>query len=175
MRSSVLIIRGILAFVLGLILVFWPGETLDVLLIFFPIFVIIDGISAIIIGSKASKEGMLQSFIPMGILEIVIGILIFFWPDLTIYAFVFIMALWAFVLGFGELVIAFMDKMIKPASRWLFAIAGIFTIILGVLVASYPFATTLILLWLFGLFFMIYGILLFIAGLWASSHAKSNT
>lgn len=170
MSPWILVIRGILAFVLGLLLVIWPGATLSVILILFPIFAIIDGTSAIIIGTRTAKEGKWLSFIPMGILEIMIGVFVFFWPAATVVAFVYLMAIWAFVLGLSELFIAFGDKEMNPTARGLYAFGAIVTVILGVAVLIYPLATSLLLIWLFGLFFLVYGLILFIAGLWLRSH-----
>lgn len=170
MNPTVLILRGILAFVLGLVLVIWPGASLEVILILFPIFAIIDGASAIIIGSR-SKDGRYLSFVPMGILEILIGFFVFVWPDLTITAFVFLMAIWALVLGLSELFIAVADDKLASGTRWLYALGAVITLILGILVVTYPLMTSLVLIWLFGLYFLVYGVLVFIAGSVVSSRA----
>jgi len=175
MKPSVLIWRGVLGLVLGLILVAWPGATLSTILILFPVFAIIDGTCALIIGANTAKEGRWYSFIPMGILEILIGIFVLIWPGITITAFVFLMALWAFVLGLGEFFIAIVDTALKATTRWLYAIAGIITFVLGVLVMIYPIATSVAVIWLFGVYFVIYGILVGSTGIWLSSKVKEKT
>lgn len=175
MNASVLILRGALAFILGLLLAVWPGATLTVLLVFFPIFVILDGVGTIMIGSRTAKEGRWLPFIPMGILEIIIGIFVLVWPSITVVTFALLMALWAFVLGLGEFFLALADDKLHTSTRWLYAVAGVITFILGIVVLSYPLATSLIVIWLMGLFFLVYGIILFCAGLWLSTqHKKLN-
>jgi len=163
MNPAVLTIRGILAVVLGLLLVFWPGASLEVILILFPIFAFIDGISAIIIGNRSPKGHPWRAFIPMGIIEILIGILVLFWPQATITAFVYLMAIWAFVLGALEIYIASRDKT-STAAKWIYYVGAIITFVLGILVIIYPIMTSLIIIWLFGLYFLVYGLILFIAG-----------
>ncbi len=172
MYSWTLALRGILAFLLGMILIIWPGGTLDVLLVLFPIFVIIDGGGAIIIGSKTAGEGRWLSFIPMGVLEIMLGVIVFAWPSITITVFVLLMALWAFVLGLGEFFLAIADRKLSVPVQWLYVAGGVFTTVLGVLMLIYPLSTSLAVIWLIGLFFLVYGILLFTAGIWASAHYK---
>lgn len=170
MHPFVLILRGVIAFILGLVLVLWPGATLTVLIVFFPIFLLIDGIGAIVIGRRNAKEGKWLSFVPMGILEIILAFLVYLWPDLTVVAFAFIMALWAFVIGLGEFFLSIADKDINPFARLLFAVGGIITFVLGIVVLAYPLSTSLAAIWLFGVFFLVYGVLVFVAGLWASMH-----
>lgn len=165
MNPTVYILRGLFAFILGLILVIWPASTLEIILILFPIFAIIDGTSAILIGSRTIKQGKWLSFVPMGILEIFIGIFVFIWPQATLEAFTLLVALWAFVLGLGELFTAFSDHAMKNDIKWLYGIGGILTVILGVFVIIYPIITSVALMWLFGLFFLIYGFTIFIVGI----------
>lgn len=168
------VIRSILAILLGLVLILWPGATLAVILVFFPIFVMIDGFSAIVIGMHTAKEGKWLSFVPMGILEILIGVFILFWPDLTITAFIFLMALWAFVLGLGEFFIAIADDKLKPVFRILYAVGGVLTFVLGICVISYPLMTSAVLIWLFGVFFLIYGFLAFLVSLWLMFNGETK-
>ena len=175
MNPLSLVLRGVLAFILGIILIVWPGSSLSVLLILFPIFVIIDGISAIIIGASTAKEGKWLSFIPMGILEIFISIFVFIWPDVTVYAFVLLIALWAFVVGLGELFLAIFDDMLKTGARLLYGLGGAITFALGISVLIYPLITSLVLLWLFGMFFLIYGVFLLVIGLLALHHIPHSS
>lgn len=165
MNPIVYILRGLFAFILGLILVIWPASTLEVILILFPIFAIIDGTSAILIGSRTIKEGRWLSFVPMGILEIFIGIFVFIWPQATLEAFVLLMALWAFVIGLGELFTAFSDHTMKNNTKWLYGVGGMLTVILGIFVVIYPIITSITLMWLFGLIFLVYGFSIFVIGI----------
>lgn len=174
MGSSVYILRGVLAFVLGLILLMWPGATLEVILILFPIFAIIDGIAAILIGERTYKQGKWFYFIPMGIFEIIIGLLLFVFPNMIFSAFLLLMAIWAFLLGLGELFVAFSADDFEPELKWCHIIGGILTIILGISVLVYPIATSIIFLWLFGVFFVIYGIMVFIVGMSFLSRSASK-
>ena len=174
MNPLILVLRGVFAFVLGLLLVIWPHAALEIILILFPIFAIIDGLTAIMIGWRTAKEGRWLSFIPMGILEIMIGIFVFLWPNATVTAFVYLLAIWAFVLGLSELLIAINDKQLSPNSRWLFGIGAVITLLLGASVVMYPIVTSLVILWLFGLFFLVYGVLIFGVGMWVSTHLNET-
>lgn len=166
MSATSLILRGAVAFFFGLILVIWPSLSLEVILVLFPLFVIIDGIGAIMIGRKNLKNNRWTALIPMGILEILVGIFVLIWPGITVTVFVFLMALWALVLGISEFVIAFSAE---KGTRLLFGICGVITFILGILFLAYPLSTSVVIMWLVGLYFLIYGVFIFSSGIWLSS------
>lgn len=163
-----LIVRGLLAFLVGLVFIIWPGATLLLVLILFPFLVVVDGIFAIVIGVKSTQRSGLHYLIPIGVLEIVIGILILFWPSITVVAFAFIMGLWALVVGICEIIVSLADKEMKKGARLPFLLVGIITIILGILILFYPLNTAEVLVWLMGVFFLCYGVLVFFMGYFAS-------
>jgi uncharacterized membrane protein HdeD (DUF308 family) len=62
-----------------------------------------------------------------------------------------------------ELVFAFRANQ-DSAIRWMFAISGILSLILGILILARPVAGTLVIIWIIGAYAVLAGILLIILG-----------
>ncbi|MFC1721830.1 HdeD family acid-resistance protein [Patescibacteria group bacterium] len=149
--------RGIIAMAFGVIAIIWPGITLNVLVILFAIFAIVDGaaavITAIVTGRKNERW---WSLVLEGIVGLVVGALILIWPDITLLVFIYLIAIWAIVTGLFEIVISFSLKDMKSA-RWFMLIAGIISLVLGVLIFFYPKAGLVVIAWLIGIYALVFG------------------
>lgn len=167
MSPWTMVVRGILASVLGLILLIWPGATLLILMVFFPLFVVADGIAAIVMGCREDKW-KLYSLRSMGVLEIIVGLIVLVWPGITITAFAILMGVWAFVVAAAEFYMSTRVMQLKPMTRTFYVLGALATIVIGVLIVVYPLVVAEILIWLMGLFFLVYGAVLFFGGYWAA-------
>lgn len=170
-----LVVRGIVALIFGLLLVLWPGLTIATLILLFAAFAIIDGIMIIIMAMVDRKRGpMWTSFIPLGIVGIVLGILILVWPGMTLLILIYLIAAWALISGIGQIVNAFAVKNVGGGVKTLLVIVGLLTVILGVLIFIYPISTTAILIWILGFYLLIYGIFAMLTGFWLNSANKKT-
>ncbi len=98
-----------------------------------------------------------------GITGIVIGIATFIWPGITGVVLLYIIASWAVVSGIFEIIAAIgLRRQIE--NEWLLILAGIASIIFGILLAIWPTAGALAILWLIGGYAIFFGILLLILG-----------
>jgi hypothetical protein len=90
------------------------------------------------------------------------------WPVITVLVFVYLIAAWSIVSGALMAVAAF--RLHHTHGRWLMAIAGVFSIIFGVLVALSPIAGALVLtLWL-GAYALVFGVMLVALGFRLRTH-----
>jgi len=157
--------RGIIAVLFGLAALFWPGLTLLVLVYIFGAFALIEGIIAIY---HAFQERSTQSnwwmLLLEGIAGVILGILVFIWPAITSLVLLYLIAAWAFITGIIELVAAFTTGM-----GWLLALAGVLSILLGIVLFARPVAGVLALVWLIGIYAIIWGIILIIRAFQARS------
>ncbi len=88
--ASLLVIRGIVGLVFGLIAFAWPGITIAALVLIFGFFAIIDGVTNLIIGlTRRATHGRSWVTAIQGIVGIAAGVLTFFWPGVTAIALVF--------------------------------------------------------------------------------------
>src|SRR3970040_820848 len=77
-------VRGVVAVIFGVLALIWPGQTLQALVLVFGAFALVDGIFAVIAGIAA--RGYFDRWWAVlleGVVGIVIGLLTFFWPNIT--------------------------------------------------------------------------------------------
>ncbi len=155
----VIALGGLLGILFGLIALVWPQVTLLALVYVFAAFAVADGLLTLYFSIATHKQderwGMLAA---SGIVEIVLGVLIFIWPQITAQVFVFLVAAWAIMTGIFEVVAAteFRDVI---SDGWLLILAGILSVAFGVLLIVYPSAGAISLVWIIGLYAMVAGIL----------------
>lgn len=153
-----LLFRGIIAILFGILALGWPGKTLLLLIILFGAYAIVDGVANIfsaIRGRSLHNWGLL---LVEGIVSILAGIVAFVWPGLTALAFVYVIAAWAIITGVTEMVAAFSTRM-ATGTDWLLVLAGVASIIFGVLIAIQPQLGLLAVIWLIGIYAIIFGVL----------------
>jgi uncharacterized membrane protein HdeD (DUF308 family) len=157
-------VRGFLALIFGILVLAWPGVSLLIFAIIFGAYVFVDGIFTLVaaVNYKAGAGRRTWLFI-RGIAGIIVGLITFFWPAITALALVILIAAWALVTGVMELVFAFRANQ-DSAIRWMFAISGILSLILGILILARPIAGMLVIIWIIGAYAVLAGILLIILG-----------
>ena len=153
-----LLLRGIAAIVFGILAIIWPGETIIVLVYLFGVYAIIDGI--LNIGASLRSRAMHGWWFMLieGIVSVLAGIIAFVWPVLAAFVFLLVLAAWAIITGIVEIVGAFSHPEHFSHDWWL-AIAGVVSIILGVLLAFRPIAGLLAVIWFIGIYAIVFGIL----------------
>ncbi|MGB8706861.1 MAG: HdeD family acid-resistance protein [Dehalococcoidia bacterium] len=157
-------LRGLIALIFGIMVLAWPGVSLFILAIIFGAYVFVDGIFTLVaaVNYKAGAGRRTWLFI-RGIAGIIVGLITFFWPPITEIALVLLIAAWALVTGVMELVFAFRANQ-NTAIRWMFAISGILSLILGFLLLARPIIGALVIIWVIGAYAVLAGILLIILG-----------
>ena len=157
-------LRGFIALIFGILVLAWPGVSLFILAIIFGAYVFVDGIFTLVaaVNYKAGAGRRTWLFI-RGIAGIIVGLITFFWPAITALALVILIAAWALVTGFMELIYAFRANQ-DSAIRWMFAISGILSLILGALMLAQPLLGALVIVWVIGAYAVLAGILLIILG-----------
>jgi uncharacterized membrane protein HdeD (DUF308 family) len=89
-------------------------------------------------------------------------------------ALLYLIAAWAIVTGIFEIIAAvrYADQM---DNEWMLGLAGLLSILFGVLLVIRPGAGILTVLWIIGAYAVVFGILMVIAGLRARSHVDTTT
>jgi len=157
-------LRGFIALIFGIMVLAWPGVSLFILAIIFGAYVFVDGIFTLVaaVNYKAGAGRRTWLFI-RGIAGIIVGLITLFWPAITELALVLLIAAWALVTGVMELVFAFRANQ-NTAIRWMFAISGILSLILGFLLLARPIIGMFVIIWVIGAYAVLAGILLIILG-----------
>jgi uncharacterized membrane protein HdeD (DUF308 family) len=161
----VLALRGLAGVIFGVLTFLWPGITLFVLVVLFGAYALVNGIFSFMLAAKAPKGyPNFGSLILAGIFGILAGLITFFWPGITAFSLLIVIAAWAIVNGIMEIYYAIkLRKEIK--GEWLLALAGILSVIFGALLLLNPFVGALVLVLWIGSFAVVFGILLMILAL----------
>jgi uncharacterized membrane protein HdeD (DUF308 family) len=160
----VFVLRGIVAILFGILAFVQPGITLTVLVLLFAFWALFDGVLALIgsVGAAQAKEPW-WPLVFIGLLGIAAGILTLRWPNITVLALFLAIAFWAIFRGILEIIAAVRLRELIQSEGWLI-LAGILSIAFGVLILAYPEAGLLSVIWLIGLYAVLYGIAMLILG-----------
>jgi uncharacterized membrane protein HdeD (DUF308 family) len=168
-------LRALAAILLGIIAIALPGPTLAAIVIVFGIYAIADGILAIIAAVRGfRKKERWGAMLLQGLVGLIAGAIAIFWPGIGALALTYLVAAWALVTGAFEIAAAIrLRKAIK--GEWLLLLAGLLSIVLAVLVAIFPGAGALTLVWWLGAYALAYGVVSLVLALrvrtWTRAHA----
>jgi uncharacterized membrane protein HdeD (DUF308 family) len=155
-----LLLRGLVAVVFGIICFAQPGISLASLVLVFGVYCLADGILGVwtaISGGKDNEHRWL--LLLWGLLGIGVGVLTFMAPGLTALALLFYIAIWAIATGVLEIVAAIRLRK-EIDNEWLLLLSGIASVAFGVLLVARPGAGALTVLWLIGAYAFVFGVLL---------------
>ena len=161
----VLLLRGLLAILFGVLTFARPAITIVILVAFWGAYALVDGIFEVIAGIRA-KWG---SLVFLGILGIAAGIATFLWPGITALVLLYIIAFWAIVAGVMQIAAAIRLRR-EVTGEWLWILSGVCTVILGALLIARPGAGAVSLVWLIASFAIAWGVLLVILSFRLKAH-----
>lgn len=96
-----------------------------------------------------------------GIVTLILGALVVARPKDTIYAFAIVVGIWLFVAGLFRMVVAIADSEDTAGTRWLIAVLGLLSVIIGILFLRHTQQTVTTLAFLIGLFWVVGGLIEF--------------
>ncbi len=150
-------LRGVFAIVFALIAFFWPGATLLSFVLFFSAYMLVDGAFGIVSGIRAASSGQRWGLLILeGILNILVGIVAFIMPGLTVLFFVTLMAVWSLITGVLMVVAAF--KLNPDYGRGWLIFSGIVSVLFGIALLIAPLVGAVVLTWWLGAYALVFGI-----------------
>jgi uncharacterized membrane protein HdeD (DUF308 family) len=167
------LLRGVLAIFFGSMALFWPAVTFATLIILMGAYLFIDGVFSVFGAVRARKYNENWRVILLsGICGIILGFLTFTNP-LALGAFVvYLVAFWAIFVGLMEIILAIRLREKIQGEGW-YILAGIVSIIFGVLFLINPIAAAVTLTWMFGFYAVVAGILLISLAVRLRKHNRS--
>jgi uncharacterized membrane protein HdeD (DUF308 family) len=157
-------IRGVLGVVFGLIAIFQPGATMLSLVLVFSAYAFVDGIFAIVGSVRAARQHQRWGLLVLeGIVNIIAAAIAFLWPAITVVSFVFVVGIWAVLLG-GWMLGAAPRLNVDHGRLWL-VLGGLASVIYGALLVFAPFIGALVLTWWLGAYAMVFGFALIAAAI----------
>jgi uncharacterized membrane protein HdeD (DUF308 family) len=155
--STSLVVRGVLATIVGIIAIAWPNVTVLALVILFAVYAFMDAGLELARSFSSRDAGPVFGHLLLALIDIAAGIVALVWPGPTALVLVIVVAAWALVSGFFELVAAFGSGE-TAGTRAMFILAGLVSIAFGVVLAARPNIGAITLALLFGLYCLIFGV-----------------
>ena len=152
-----LLLRGILALVFGLLCLVYPGVTLIVMTIMFGAYALVDGIFALASSiSMAKGRPRWWSTLLEGIAGIILGLFILIWPGITVFGLLYLIGVWAIITGIFEIMAALRLRQ-HFTNEWLLILSGAASVIFGLLILVIPRAGALAVVWWIGTYAIFFG------------------
>ncbi len=154
--STSLILLGILAVIVGILAIAWPGVTILALVILFAIYAFADAGLQTARAFSRRTAGPVFGHLLLALISLAAGVVALVWPGPTAFVLVIVVAAWALVGGVVEVVAGFGGGE-TAGTRALFIISGLVSVAFGILLFARPGVGAVTLALLFGLYSMIYG------------------
>lgn len=166
--------QGILAVVLGILMIASPGATLITIAIFVGVWMIIDGISMIIhavMSSGSTAERVMLGL--FGVLGVLIGGFAAWNPIATVGAFAILVAVWFIVAGVREIVLAVRIRK-EITGEWFLIVSGALAVVFGLVALFWPGLALVTLIWLISVGAILFGILMIVSAFAIRRPTKSG-
>ncbi|MEN3267528.1 HdeD family acid-resistance protein [Pseudonocardia sp.] len=153
---TVIVVRAVLAVAFGLVALFWPGLTVLALAIAFGIYAILEGVASVIDAVRNRDRSRWWLGLLGGLASVVAGVLALIWPGVTALVLAILVGIWAVVAGAAQIATAYRLRM-AGGRIWLLALAGVLSVIAGIIILVWPGAGAIGLAVLLGVFAVVYG------------------
>ena len=160
----VVVLRGGLAILFGVLAILWPNLTIEALILLFGAYALVDGVFSSVAALTNTGEARRWWLLFEGLVGIIAGILTFMWPGLTAIALLFVIAAWAIITGIFEIMAA-IELRREITGEWLLIANGILSVIFGVFIAFFPGAGALGVIWMIAVYAWIFGVVMVALGL----------
>jgi uncharacterized membrane protein HdeD (DUF308 family) len=158
------IIRGLVAVAFGVLAFLAPTWGTAVLVALFGAWALVDGVTGLVGGIRSrGRDRSWWLSILEGIVGIIAGVFAFLFPVAAAGALILIIAAWAIVTGAFEIMAAIRLREQIKGEFWL-GLAGVASILYGVVIFLFPAAGALSIVWLIGSFAIAFGVFLLILG-----------
>ena len=131
---GLILLRGILAIIFGVLAFVWPGITLISLVLLYGAFAFMDGILAIAAAVRGGLPAPRWWLALIGIFGIAAGILTVLWPQITALVLLLFIAGWAIATGIMQIIGAIKLRE-EIDDEWLLIAGGVLSVVFGVLLA----------------------------------------
>lgn len=160
----VIALRGVVAMLFGILALAWPGLTMEVLVLWFGIYVFLDGIFGVVSSYRAAVHHQRWWLILLdGLCGVFLGIYSFVAPGAMALILTMLIGAWALVTGIFEMGAALTAPWGR-VGKWTLGLAGLFSVLVGILMFWNPLGAAVSIVILIGAYATAFGILLIILG-----------
>jgi uncharacterized membrane protein HdeD (DUF308 family) len=155
--STSLILLGVLAVIVGIIAIAWPGATVYALVLVFAVYAFLDAGLETARAFSSRSAGPVFGHLLLGLISLAAGVVAIAWPTPTALVLVLVIGAWAVAGGLVEIVNGFRSGE-TAGTRAMYILTGLVSVAFGVVLFARPGVGAVTLALLFGLFSLIYGI-----------------
>lgn len=157
-------LRGLIAMAFGFFALAKPGITMEVLVLWFGIYVLLDGIFSIVSSFQAATHHQKWWLLLLdGLLSLFVGVYAFMSPAAMALILTILIGAWALVTGIFEMAAAFSGPW-GSTGKWTLGLAGFFSLLVGLLLFWNPLSGAISIVILIGAYATAFGLLLIIMG-----------
>jgi uncharacterized membrane protein HdeD (DUF308 family) len=156
-RWWLVLLRGVAGIVFGVMALVWPGITLLTLVLLYGAYALVDGVLALA-AAITRRHGSQPTWwlLLVGLCGIVAGLTIFLWPGMSALVLIIFVGAWAIVHGIFEIIGAIRLRH-EIDNEWLLILAGVLSVVFGVLALMVPGLAGLALAWVIGAYAIVFG------------------
>lgn len=152
---------GVISILFGVLALFWPGLTVALFIMLFGVFVLIWGIVGIISSiATVSSHKFWWLELVFSLLAVGLAVYVLRNPVDAALAFIFLMGLTFLVRGIIDILEGLFDGARTGGDRVLAFVLGAIGVVAGVVTLTYPVSAGLAVVWVIGLYAVLYGSLL---------------
>jgi uncharacterized membrane protein HdeD (DUF308 family) len=154
----VFLVRGLFAVLLSTLAVLWPNVTVHAIVILLGAYALADGVLTFLTGmaSPSFFKGW-WAMLLVGVSGIALGVMTLLWPESAAMALMYVIAGWAVVSGALEIAAAVYFRRILR-QEWALITVGASSILLGLVLAAFPQAGALALVWAIASYGLVIGV-----------------
>jgi uncharacterized membrane protein HdeD (DUF308 family) len=157
-----LALRGLVALLFGLLVLFWPGLVFAVLALLFGIYAVVDGAITFVPALRSSDRGA-RRWLPLteGAVGVIAGLVALLLSGMTANGLVYVIVGWALATGMLKILTAILLRA-EVANAWLLAGSGTLSVLFGILLAVLAGSDVPFLIPLIGAFAVVVGLALIV-------------
>lgn len=152
-----ILLRGVVAVLFALLAFLATGFTLNLLIIFLGIYLLLDGLLSVIGALMATNHAKWWVLLLEGIVSIAAGIFVFALPDITLLVLIYLVAIWAVITGIFEFLASLIASWAEPGKIFI-GVSGVLSVILGIVIFIYPLFSITAAIWLIGIYALLIGL-----------------
>lgn len=155
------IATGVVAILFGILALFWPGMTVGLLIVMFGVFVLVWGIVGLIVSlARVGTDKFWWLELVFSLLAIGLAVYLLRNPAVAAGVFVLLFGLTFLVRGIVDLLEGLFDTNRTSGNRALAMVLGGLGVVAGIITLNYPISAGLAVVWIIGLYAVLYGSLL---------------
>ena len=166
-------LNGLLSIALGVVILLWPGISLDALVIVFGAYALASGVVSFFYAFTSGAGGERGWLIVSGLLGIAVGIIVLVWPSISALALLYVIGAYAIALGIIAVFGAFYLP-IDGGDTALMILSGLVSVLFGIVIFAKPGDGALVTLALIAAFALVTGITELVAAIGGKRLVESD-